>query len=173
MKTKLQSIGIATMLIVLAILCADGIGIPTTLQSTKRQFQIIAPPTHPVKLLIVPARYGPTPDGYRIRWGGKSGVYTNSFDAGNMSPVSIPDLINGRQYFFAVEAYNFSGDVSGLSPETNAVITFKDVYEIVMTPLDSPSGTIPYGSYPQTSMLYTNSLPSVYVTYNLRVLPKP
>lgn len=162
--------GVTILLIILAVLGAEGLGIPTTLESTKRQFQIIAPKTHPVKLLIVPAGYGPDPDGYRIKWGGVSGIYTNALDVGTTSPVTITNLINGRKYFFAVEAYNSFG--SATSVETNTIVTFKDVYEIVLTPLDSTGGTIPYGSYPQFSMLYTNTLPSVFVTYNMRVLTR-
>ncbi len=65
--------------------------------------------------------WNPSPDpavtGYRVHYGVASGQYTNSIEAGNTTSVTIPGLMPGVLYFFAVTAYNSSGVKSPFSNE--------------------------------------------------------
>jgi hypothetical protein len=68
----------------------------------------------------------PEPDiaGYVVHYGTSSGAYAGAVDVGKTTAYTIPDLVAGQRYYFAVSAYNTSGlagdlsaEVSGLAPE--------------------------------------------------------
>jgi fibronectin type III domain protein len=47
--------------------------------------------------------------GYDVYFGGLSGIYTNEISIGNVTNVSIPNLLGGATYYFVVTAVNSSG----------------------------------------------------------------
>ena len=55
--------------------------------------------------------------GYKIYYGTSSGSYDDALDVGNKTSFSINNLVVGTTYFFAVTAYDFSGNESGFSKE--------------------------------------------------------
>jgi hypothetical protein len=57
--------------------------------------------------------------GYRLYYGTLSGVYSYSADAGPSTSISVPDLISGVTYFFAVTAYSAEGLES---PPSNEIV---------------------------------------------------
>lgn len=65
----------------------------------------------------------PCPDvtGYRVHYGTASRKYSNSLLAGKVTTVTVPDLVSGVKYFFAVTAYGTKGLESSLSEEVSYV----------------------------------------------------
>jgi hypothetical protein len=61
-----------------------------------------------------------TPDGYKVYYGTSSGNYTSNINAGTATTATITSLNFTTKYYFAVKAYNASGE-SGAS---NEVYTF-------------------------------------------------
>ena len=59
--------------------------------------------------------------GYRVYLGTASGNYTSSVEAGTATTTTIPNLLSGTTYFFAVKAYNASGVESAFSNEISFV----------------------------------------------------
>lgn len=59
--------------------------------------------------------------GYKIYYGISEGNYTASIDAGNVTTYTVSNLSSGT-YYFAVTAYDISGNESGYSNEANKVI---------------------------------------------------
>ena len=57
--------------------------------------------------------------GYKIYYGTSSGSYDDALDVGNKTSFSINNLGVGTTYFFAVTAYDFSGNESGFSDEVS------------------------------------------------------
>ena len=60
--------------------------------------------------------------GYFVIYGTAPGIYTSRLDASNHTQFQIPNLVQGRSYFFAVQAYNSSGELSDASDEVYARI---------------------------------------------------
>jgi hypothetical protein len=64
---------------------------------------------------------GPEVAGYRVYYGvnsrAGSSVYASVIDVGPQTSFSVPNLIVGTTYFFAVTAYNLSGVESDFSEE--------------------------------------------------------
>jgi hypothetical protein len=58
--------------------------------------------------------------GYRIKFGTAKGAYASTVDAGLLNGFTITTLTNGKPYFFAVSAYNISGE-SPVSNEQSAL----------------------------------------------------
>ena len=58
--------------------------------------------------------------GYRVYYGGASGSYASTFDAGMATQASIPNLTVGQTYYFAVTAY----DANGLESIPSAEISY-------------------------------------------------
>lgn len=65
--------------------------------------------------------WDPSPDttvvGYHLYYGVASGVYTNTIDAGTNTSVTVPGLVGGVTYYFAVTAYDIYGLESAFSNE--------------------------------------------------------
>lgn len=59
--------------------------------------------------------------GYRVYYGAASGNYSNSVTVGNVTTNSVPGLLSGVTYFFAVAAFNAGGVESPLSNEIRFV----------------------------------------------------
>ena len=55
--------------------------------------------------------------GYQMYYGTSSGIYTGSIDVNNLTTCTISDLEEDHTYYFAVTAYNTSGDESDFSNE--------------------------------------------------------
>jgi hypothetical protein len=59
--------------------------------------------------------------GYKVYYGTSSGNYTVSLDVGNVTTYKIDNLTPGT-YYFAVTAYDTSGNESGYSNEVSKTI---------------------------------------------------
>ena len=59
--------------------------------------------------------------GYRVSSGTTSGVFTQALDVGNTTSTLVSNLILGQTYFFAVTAYNTTGQPSAVSNEISYV----------------------------------------------------
>ena len=57
--------------------------------------------------------------GYRVYYGGASGVYTNSATVGNVTNATFSNLPDGATFYFAAVAYNTNGFESEFSNETS------------------------------------------------------
>ncbi len=55
--------------------------------------------------------------GYKVYTGTVSGTYTSNIDVGNVVEYTTPDLIVGTTYYWALTAYDTSGNESGYSSE--------------------------------------------------------
>jgi Bacterial Ig domain/Fibronectin type III domain len=55
--------------------------------------------------------------GYKVYYGPASGLYTNTVDVGNITTNRVTGLVEGVTYYFAVTAYNSSGQESDYSAE--------------------------------------------------------
>jgi len=76
--------------------------------------------------------------GYKVYYGKASGDYDNVIDVGNVTTVDIGDL-EYTNYFFAITAYNPSGEESGYSEEMQASIGPNGTGEVL------PGGTADSG----------------------------
>jgi len=61
----------------------------------------------------------PDADGYKVYYGTVGGVYGAPVDVGSLTSYTLTGLTNGSTYYFAVRAYNVSGE-SGYSNEQSA-----------------------------------------------------
>jgi hypothetical protein len=72
------------------------------------------------------ANIEPTLSGYRVYYGSAPGTYIQSaaqgINAGNVTVHIVNGLTGGQRYYFAVTAYDTSGNESGFSNEV-----FKDI----------------------------------------------
>lgn len=59
----------------------------------------------------------PNVAGYNLYYGGASRTYTNKVSVGNAANATIPNLIEGNTYYFALTTYNNAGIESPLSNE--------------------------------------------------------
>ena len=69
--------------------------------------------------------------GYRIYYGLRSGDYPHVIDVGNNTSWLINDLTSGNTYFFAVTAYDISGNESDFSEEVSIYLNkeYNDIEE--------------------------------------------
>ena len=58
--------------------------------------------------------------GYELGYGTASGGYTIILDVGNLTTFTVPNLLDGTSYYFAVRAYDAAGDRSPYSNEVAA-----------------------------------------------------
>jgi hypothetical protein len=70
--------------------------------------------------------WDPSPDsaisGYRLYEGVASQTYSNVIDVGDATTVTVPNLVSGVTYFFAVSAYDTNGQESELSAEVSYTV---------------------------------------------------
>lgn len=60
--------------------------------------------------------------GYNVYYGAASRNYTNVLSTGNTSALTVPGLVEGKTYFFAVTAFDALGDESDLSDEAQFIV---------------------------------------------------
>ncbi len=60
--------------------------------------------------------------GYKVHYGKASNSYSDAVDIGNAVTVDITNLDRGATYYFAVTAYDHSGNESGFSNEVSVTI---------------------------------------------------
>lgn len=60
--------------------------------------------------------------GYKVYYGTTSGVYSSSVDAGNVMSYQLTGLTDGATYYFAVTAYDTSGNQSVYSSEVSKTL---------------------------------------------------
>lgn len=60
--------------------------------------------------------------GYMVYYGPTSGLYENITDVGNVTTWNVTNLTEGRIFYFAVTAYDISGNESGFSNEVTKTI---------------------------------------------------
>lgn len=61
-------------------------------------------------------------DGYRVYYGTSSGVYDTTLDVGSVITSTVSNLTDGVIYYFAVTAYDLSGNESDFSNEVSKSI---------------------------------------------------
>ncbi|MFQ5823053.1 MAG: FlgD immunoglobulin-like domain containing protein [bacterium] len=61
--------------------------------------------------------------GYKIYHGTESRNYSQVIDVGNVTSYTVNNLENGKTYYFAVTAYDFSQNESGFSEEVSATLS--------------------------------------------------
>ena len=70
--------------------------------------------------------WNPNPDpsvaGYNVYYGGASRSYTNVLSVGNTTNATVTGLLEGKNYYFAVTAYDASGNESDYSAETTYIV---------------------------------------------------
>ncbi|MBE0544388.1 MAG: fibronectin type III domain-containing protein [Verrucomicrobia bacterium] len=85
--------------------------------------------------------------GYNAYHGVASRTYTNLINAGNGTRATIPDLVEGTTYFFAVTAYNilgleseFSDELSYTVPEAPAMLQIRAINGQMVLIVTGPAG---------------------------------
>jgi hypothetical protein len=63
----------------------------------------------------------PAVTGYYVYYGTASRSYPNRIDAGNVATATVPNLVAGTRYYFAVTAHNSANAESVPSNEVTAV----------------------------------------------------
>jgi hypothetical protein len=81
--------------------------------------------------------------GYRVYYGTSSHSYTDTKDVGLSTTTDINGVINGTTYYFAISAYDTSGNESLLSEEITAVIPAESEIDEDSRPVDSDADGIP------------------------------
>ena len=89
--------------------------------------------------------------GYKVYYGLASGNYTGTIDAGNVTTCRIDNLVEGLTYYFAVTAYDTSGNESTYSEEQSFTLPPPpppSAPDIAVSDSISPSGDLqmPFGS---------------------------
>ena len=64
----------------------------------------------------------PNVAGYVVLYGTQSSAYEHRIDVGHSTAVQVHDLVDGVQYFFAVQAYTTDGLASLPSPEVTSLL---------------------------------------------------
>lgn len=87
--------------------------------------------------------------GYRIYTGSASGSYSQNIDVGNTTSYTLSSLNDATTYYFAVTAYDASGDVSGFSSQvsyTTPAATTSSLYTLTSSAGSggsiTPTGTV-------------------------------
>jgi hypothetical protein len=76
--------------------------------------------------------------GYKIHVGTAPGTYTQQIDVGNVTSYTISGLNEGATYYFAVSAYDATGNVSSLSNEASKSL----LANYTLTASSGPGGNI-------------------------------
>ena len=83
--------------------------------------------------------------GYKVYYRNSSGDYSQSINAGNVTTKTVNNLTDGLDYYFAVTAYDISGNESGYSNEVSAqqnILTITKWGTGTGTVTSSPGGII-------------------------------
>jgi len=83
-------------------------------------------------------------NGYKIYYGTNSGNYDNEIDVGNDTSYTVANLDSNTTYYFAVTAYDFSGNESRFSEEVSIVISDSTEYPPVEEETEEHIETIAY-----------------------------
>jgi hypothetical protein len=83
--------------------------------------------------------------GYKVYYGTASGTYQNVVDVGNFATAEVDGLTKDATYYFALTAYNTSGNESGYSEEVQATISPEAAQGGSLLPGGSSPGTTPSG----------------------------
>jgi len=117
----------------------------------------LAPSAHAASAILSwSANTDPDLGGYIAYWGGTSRSYSNQSDVGAPRSLTIPGLVAGNTYFFAVKAYDTSGNLSAFSSEVSLTI-----------PSSTPADT----TAPSVASVNTTSATTVVVTFSEAVDP--
>jgi hypothetical protein len=106
--------------------------------------------------------------GYIVCYGTTSGAYTTQTDVGNETVFVAEGLNDGQEYYFAVKAYDFSGNTSMPSTEVSArvgdpaLVALKDnqTIKLVWTPIAEAES---YAIYKSTDPYFTPQSPIAMV----------
>jgi hypothetical protein len=79
-------------------------------------------PAGPIVTLAWNQSADPAVAGYNIYYGGASGDYTNTINAGNATNAPVSGLVAGLTYYFAATAYDDVGDESVFSSEVSYTV---------------------------------------------------
>lgn len=94
--------------------------------------------------------------GYIAFWGGAARTYSNQSDVGTARSLTIPGLTAGNTYYFAVKAYDTSGNQSAFSSEVSLTV---------------PTSTPPDTTAPTVAAVNTTSATTVVVTFSEPIDP--
>lgn len=208
MKRILKTIGIIILLIILSFVCADGASdgrpltatpvveikspkaagemvnapmavVTATVTPTLRVVQIVAPKAHQVILAWDAPTIGPV-SGYKIYWGGKPGIYTNSVNAGPWLAATVTNLMNGKTYYFVARTYDELGKESAPSNEVFYTIPIFDVYGVSVQFIASSKSGGPFTNVYSLGVLgtgseitVTNTEPMKFFSSRLDIWKKP
>ena len=68
--------------------------------------------------------------GYKLKYGFASKVYSVVIPTGKVTEITIPNMVEGTQYFFAVSAFNNEGLESLDSDEISYVIPINNIVRL-------------------------------------------
>jgi hypothetical protein len=106
--------------------------------------------------------------GYNVYFGIESRDYSQSIDVGNTTSYQDNTFIEGYTYFFAVTAYDTSGNESEFSHEVNKTLPYNDIYIDSEADASVSSGS-PYKNYGSSNLLEIDKTPSqiTYIRFNV------
>ncbi len=80
--------------------------------------------------------------GYKIYYGTASGNYSQTIDVGGITSSTVSNLTDGTTYYFAVTAYDTSGNESAYSNEVSKTTQAVQQYSLAITKSGTGSGTV-------------------------------
>jgi hypothetical protein len=82
--------------------------------------------------------------GHNVYYGTASGNYSQSIDTGNTTTYTVANLADGLTYYFAVTAYDTSGNESEFSDEVSKTIQMQPVqkYDLTLSKTGGGTGTL-------------------------------
>lgn len=97
-------------------------------------FSLPLPTLHSAQVTLAwDASAGPSIAGYIVYYGHESGSYTYAKDVGKVTSCTVANLQEGTPYYFAVTAYDHSGQESDYSKEVSNDIPGTCTYRIPQT----------------------------------------
>jgi len=80
--------------------------------------------------------------GYKVYYGNCSGNYSQNIDVGNVPTYTVDNLTDGLTYYFAVTAYDTSGNESRYSNEVSRTIQPPQQYTLTINKDGAGEGTV-------------------------------
>ena len=80
--------------------------------------------------------------GYKIYYGTASGNYSQTIDVGGITSSTVSNLTDGTTYYFAMTAYDTSGNESAYSNEVSKTTQTVQQYSLAITKSGTGSGTV-------------------------------